>query len=347
VSWARSATQVALLWLAAAAAPQVAPAADCSPAEGLHFICGPVATEDLVQVPATRWLLGSGLNVGQPARLQRIDTRRRTARLLQPQWQGAAPVTPDCTRPPDPQRWSTDGLAVLPGRHGRHRLYVANHGDRPAIELFDLRAGRDGPAVQWIGCVQLPADTLPNAVVALPDGGLIVLSFHDPQDSKAWQRMARGEDTGRLFEWHPGGVLQPLPNGQMSGGNGLALSADGHWLYASAWSGRRLVLLSRRDGTRRELALDFLPDNLKVLADGSLLVAGQRTTVERIAACAGPRCPQPWVVARIDIPSGSVHELASGPGSARIDYATGALQLDGTLYITARSDDRIAYLPVP
>ena len=133
----------------------------------------------------------------------------------------------------------------------------------------------------------------------------------------------------------------------MSGGNGIALSPDGQWIYASAWSGRRLVVLSRRDGSRREIPLDFMPDNLHTLPDGSLLVGGQRTTVEAVAACSGPQCPRPWVVAHIDPRSGAVQTLLAGKGSAEVDYACGALRVDGTLFVTVRGDRRIVYAPYP
>src|SRR5260221_376059 len=83
---------------------------------------------------------------------------------------------------------------------------------------------------------------------------------------------------------------------------------------ASAWSARRLVVLSRRDGARREIALDFMPDNIHRLQDGTLLVAGQRTTVEVIRSCTGPQCPQPWVIVRVDPPSGQVLPLLEQEG---------------------------------
>lgn len=101
------------------------------------------------------------------------------------------------------------------------------------------------------------------------------------------------------------------------------------------------------DGSRRELVLDFLPDNIKVLPDGTLLVAGQRSTVERIAACNGPRCPQPWVVARVDPRSGAAQVLLSGPGSERVDYAAGALIVGSELYVTVRGDNRLVHTPLP
>jgi hypothetical protein len=90
--------------------------------------------------------------------------------------------------------------------------------------------------------------------------------------------MARGEATGRVLEWHPGKGFQALPDSQMSGGNGLAMSADGREIYASAWAGARLVVLRRDGGTRREVPLPFLQDNIHVLADGTLLVGGQATS---------------------------------------------------------------------
>lgn len=336
----------AALCLLSLGVASAASAADCQPAEGLQFICGPVASEDLVQIPGTALLISSGLNVGQPAALHLIHTDTHTATVLQPRWQPGS-TTLQCRQPPDPTRWSTDGLALLPARRGPHRLYVANHGDRAAVELFEVRMVGAEPLLQWVGCVPLPAGTLPNAVTALPDGGLLVISFHNPQDPQAWQRMARGEHTGRIFEWHPGGLLREVPGSAMSGGNGLALSADGRELYASAWSGSRIVVLSRVDGSRRELVLDFLPDNIKVLPDGTLLVAGQRSTVERIAACNGPRCPQPWVVARVDPRSGAAQVLLSGPGSERVDYAAGALIVGSELYVTVRGDNRLVHTPLP
>ena len=70
---------------------------------------------------------------------------------------------------------------------------------------------------------------------------------------------------------------------------------------------------------------------------------GQRTTVQSIAACNGPHCPQPWIVARVDPRSGAVRHLLTGAGTATVDYACGALLVEGTLYVSVRGDRRIAY----
>ena len=172
-----------------------APFADaCTPGDGLHYVCGPVASEDLVQVPGTHWLIASSLNVGQPARLWRVDTRSHRAAALDMKGLSASRAArpargaSGCSGPPDPARLSTDGLALRPGQRGLHRLYAANHGDRNAIEIFELDARGPLPALRWVDCAPMPPGTLPNAVTPLPDGGLLVVSFHDPEDPRPGRR---------------------------------------------------------------------------------------------------------------------------------------------------------------
>jgi hypothetical protein len=341
------ATIAAALVLAAALSGEGAsqPAGACDRAEGLDFVCGPVASEDLVAVPGTPWLVGSGLNVGAPAHLYLLDTRTKAAVEAFPaDPQGPPPPRdPGCPGPPDPRGMSMDGLGLRPGAEGRHILYAANHGDRTAIEMFRVEAREGRPRLSWFGCLPLPPRTLPNAVAPLPGGGLLVSSFYDPSDKAAWARMARGEPTGRLLEWRPGQGFRAVPGGAMSGANGLELSADAGLIFASAWAERKLVVISRADGRRREIPLDFMPDNIRRRIDGTLLVAGQQTRVEPIAAC-GAQCPQPWVVAEVDPRTGAVRTLLRREGTAAVNYACTALEANGEIYITVRGDDRIAYL---
>jgi hypothetical protein len=338
---------IGLLGLAVSAANGApGPAAGCAPGAGLHYICGPQASEDLVRIPHTNWLIASGMNVGAPAHLYLIDTAHKISSILYPLAAAGAPATAPsgpCSGPPDPARMSMDGLALRPGPDGLHTLYAANHGDRMAIEFFAIDAREAQPKLRWTGCAPLPAGTLPNAVTTLPDGGLLVISFYDPNDAAAWTRMAAGQDTGRILEWHATRGFEAVPGSATSGGNGIETSADGAVIYASSWSSRQLVILSRRDGSRRAIRLNFMPDNLHRQADGSLLVAGQRTTVAAIRACTGAQCPQPWVVARVQPDTGRVQPLLSGRGSTAVNYACGAVALNGTVYLTVRGAQRIAY----
>jgi hypothetical protein len=321
----------------------------CLPDSGMAAICGPVASEDLARIPGTRWLIASGLNVGAPARLYVVDTRAKRARVVfpsrHPRMQMQASLRGHCPGPLRPERMSLDGLNIRAGAKGSPAmLLAANHGDRHAIEFFRIDL-RPDPALTWVGCVSMPTGTLANAVVPLADGGMLVSSFHDPQDSDAWNRMDRGEATGGVWEWHADSGWKLLTPGGIPGANGIELSADGRMLYASAWASSQLQVIDRASGSLRVVELGFRPDNIHRGADGTLLVGGQRAAVHDIAAC-GAACPQPWLVARFNPETGEIATLVSGTGSRAINYACGALEVDGELFMTLRGESRIAWAPL-
>jgi len=359
----RSARSVRLAWAALALTcihASVAPGAvsrvralaqhePCTPRDGLSFICGPEGSEDIVRIPGTTWLIASGLNLGRPAHLFLIDARRKRASVLFPAAgalaaQARMRSASGCAGPPDPARMSMDGLGLRAGPSGRDMLYAANHGDRMAIEEFAVDARMDPPRAMWVDCAPLPAGTLPNAVAPLADSGFLVTTFYDPRDQSSWERMARAERTGRILKWEPESGFRTLPGSEMSGANGLATSRDGRIVYASAWSARKVLLLPVTGGRRREIPLDFMPDNIHLLVDGTLLVGGQRTTVERIARCGGGACPQAWAIVRIDPRSGVVQPLLTRPGTPEVNYACGGIELGGVLYFTDRGTRSVAYI---
>lgn len=332
-----------LRWVAAALAlglsSCVTPAATtaCAPEQGLHFVCGTGAMEDVAAIPGTPWLIGGELNLGAPARLRLIDRAGLTVADLATDFAPPTVLVGDCPGPPDPQRWSVSGLA-LDGA----RLLVINHGDRMAVELFALDRSGAQPWLHWQGCALMPPGTLPNALTPDGSGGFYVVSFHDPADGQAFAHMAQGQATGSVWHWRPGQGFAPVAAGPLVGGNGIALAPDGGTLWISAWGAGELVALDLASGARRVVPLGFLPDNLHFAADGALLVAGQRAEVAAIGMC-GPRCPQGWVVARVDPVSGAVTPLLEGAGSDAIDYAAGVREVAGTLWVTLRSDGRIGW----
>jgi sugar lactone lactonase YvrE len=322
----------------------------CAPSDGLHYVCGPTASEDLVRIPGTCWLVTSGLNIGSPAHLCTVDIRTRRAAILfpigTPTMKRDPDIGSDSFSPPDLATISIDGINLRAGADGQHLLYAANHGDRFAIEIFKIDTRGPVPTASWAGCVKMPAGTRANAVVPLSDGGFLAGSFYDPRDEHAWAKMGRGEPTGSLWEWHAADGFRRIDAGEISGANGLEINADETTIYVSAWSGKALVILDRRSGARRIIPLEFLPDNIKRAADGTLFIAGQCSTVAKIAACDGPECPQDWIVVRIDPVLAKVTPVVTRSGNALINYACAALEAEGTLYITARGDRRLAYLPM-
>ena len=332
--------------------PHTGAAQSCPGREGLQFICGPQGSEDLVPLPHTPWLIASGLNLGKPAHLYWIDTQAKRALPayppapgeLMPPSRAVSSSTPLCPQPPDPSRMSTDGLGLRRGPDRIHMLYAANHGDRNAIEFFEVDTRGARPSIQWVGCAPLPPRTLPNAVVPLPGEGLLVTSFYDPTDPRSWERMARGEPTGRILEWHAQSGFRELPGSAVSGANGIELSEDGRLVYLSAWSGRELLILPRAGGKAEHIPLDFMPDNIHRLEDGALLVGGQRTEVARIEHCGAGPCPQPWVLVRVDPRTHRIEPLLSRSGTPEVNYACGGVFVAGELYFTARGSRSLAFL---
>src|SRR5262245_49119945 len=134
-----------------------APAPSCEPTAGLTFICGLQNPEDVVLVPATRWLLASGMAPG--AGLTAVDTQTKRARKLYAP--GAAAVRADKTRfgncpgPLDPAQAVLHGLALRSSTGGRYTVYATNHGGRESVEVFELNVGTAGDqniSASWIGC---------------------------------------------------------------------------------------------------------------------------------------------------------------------------------------------------
>lgn len=322
----------------------------CAPRDGLTFICGTGAMEDLAPVPGTRYLLAGGMRFTEPVPIRLIDTVRGTMEVAWPRPASShmdKANYPDCPGPPDASRMSTTGLALQSLTPTLSRFYAVNDGDRRAIEVFEVAlAAAPGapvaPRLGWIGCIPLSAGTNPNAVTPLDGRALAIVSM----DAGAPERMERhiaGDAQGSVWIWRPGEGLKPLPGVRLRGGNGIASSADNRWLYVSAWSGAQLVRIAV-DGhvTPQYIDLPFLPDNVKRLPDGTLLLAAQRPPVARIARCGGPSCPADWLIARFEPAMLQWTVVHEAPGSESLNYATGAVEHDGRIWIANRGDGRIA-----
>ena len=310
----------------------------------------------MVALPRGHWLIGGGMHLGRSAHVIAIDIWRKRSVPVWPV--DAAAAQPGrstgrregdagCPGPPDPAGLSLNGLALRPLRDAQALLYAVNTGDRRAVEIFAVSAGAGVPRLAWRGCIPMPAHVMPNAVAPLPGGGLVISNFYNPDDPAAWARMDQGVSMGQVLAWSARTGLHPIDVGPVSGPNGLETSRDGRWLYVSDWGGRHLVIVDLRRGTRSRLSLPFLPDNLRRLADGTIMIAGQATRPLAIAACTQASCPQPWAVARYEPRSRRLSLVTRQPGSSVMNYVTTALRVDGTLYLTGRGEGQILYSADP
>jgi sugar lactone lactonase YvrE len=327
----------------------------CDPFGNLGFVCGPINSEDLVQVPGTAWIVASGMDGGKAGprgSLHLVDSVDKIWRTLfpdgNPQVRWDRQTYGDCPNPPDLAKFSAHGLNLRPGPDGISTLYVVNHGGRESIEIFALDAKSGDPEVVWIGCAVMPPHTWPNSVAPLPDGGMVVTDMFDPADPKVPEKLAAGADTGAVYEWHPHRGFTLVPNSHMSGNNGIEVSRDGKWIYVAAWGNKAVVRLARGGGAVRRdmLPAGFLVDNLRWAPDGRLIVAGQNVAAGEVFTCfksSAPRCTQPWRIVRWDTTAMTLSPVASNPGNPEFGDATVGLQIGSDMFVGTFRGDRIAY----
>jgi sugar lactone lactonase YvrE len=335
--------------LACAATPPAAPASGCSPDGALHYVCGPVNAEDLARIGNTRWLVTSGmdgpLNGGAPARghLYLVDHQ---AKSWVDWFPGAAPASrhdtrmfKECPGPIDTSSFSAHGLSVHEQSANRFRLYVTGHGAREAIEIFDVETAGARPAITWIGCVVLPDKVSSNSVTVLPDGGFVTSQFMNRSlpMGDAFSQVTRGEVNGMLYEWHPGGKVEPIAGTELSGANGIAASADGRTIFVAAYGSGEVVRFERGTGQIKKTAVkvDITPDNLRWAPDGKLLAAGGMHGAPGSTA---------WAVLEIDPKTLAVRRVAGGDRLTGMRGVTVGAKVGNEMWLGTFSGDRIGYV---
>ena len=328
----------------------------CEPSGDYAFVCGLESAEDLVRVPETKWIVASGF--GANGGIFLIDSTQKTWHRIYP---GDAPRAEqdmenfgNCPGSPNPNDFSTHGLNILPGDGGHSTLYVVGHGEREAIEVFDVNANGDTPTVTWTGCVMTPDGMAANSVASLADGSILatipLLTDIPISDALA------GNNTGGVFEWSPGDSGMTMVEGtDLPYANGIEVSADGGEFYVAS-SGLLTVIAYSNSNPARLLRssepFGFVPDNLHRAPDGNLLTAGLNLydevcgdvpQSEEFDLGAFASCPRPFTVLSVDPQSMQGTVIASGPANERFSNITMALPLGNELWIGTFAGDRVAY----
>ncbi|MEP7314211.1 MAG: hypothetical protein ABI859_16630 [Pseudomonadota bacterium] len=336
----------------AAAAGAAAPPPDCTPDGALQFVCGPQNAEDLVRIGETRWLIASGMDGALTGagsahgHLYLIDHRTKAWQVAFP---GDAPafrqdrkLYGSCPGPLNRNNFSAHGLALKEQSRGRYKLYVVGHGDREAIEIFEVDARGQTPAVTWTGCVVLPDDVLANSVAILPDWGFVTTKFLDrtlPQ-AEAMAQARQGKLNGAIFEWHPGGRVTAIPGTELSAPNGIEVSADGNTIYVAVFGTHEFVRFRRdRSGLEKEaVPVAISADNVRWTAKGKLLTTGGNY--------AGPTAPRTtgWTVVEVDPDTLATRTVASGDSSKGMQALSVALGVDADIWVGTFAGDRLGYV---
>lgn len=316
----------------------------------------PASAKDLVLIPGTKWIIASGFSGN--VSLYLVDSEQKT-------WSSRYPTDGPrarqnmatyggCPGTPDPNGFVAHGLNIRPGADGHSTLYVVGHGEREAIEVFDVDARGATPVLTWIGCVMTPDGMQANSVASFADGSLVTtIPLHTGILINA---AFVGRATGAVYEWSPGNAgFVKIEGTDMPYGNGIEVSHDGEEFYVASSGLQKVLAFSNSNPTRllrSSKAFSFIPDNLHRGSDGNLLTAG----LDIVDPVCGnvlmslefdlgtyASCPRPFTVLSIDPQTMQDSVVASSPAQKRFSNITMALEVGSELWIGTFAGDRIAY----
>ena len=326
------ATAACLLSLAAPSAAQ------CEPDGDIQFVCGPISPEDLALVPDTPWVIVASWE--PDGYVSAADSHDHSTIRLFPT--ATSQARHDTATYGDCPGMTTDGfrahgISLRPGGDDTHTLYVVRHGEREAVEVFEIDARGARPGLTWVGCAVAPEGLGLNAVVALPDGGFAATS---PRTSDIW-------------EWHTGDGWTPVPGSEDIGPNGLEVSADGRWFLVAGYGSQSVIRLSRGQSPVKKdtVEVGFNIDNVHWAPDGTLLAAGHRApTRTRVGECIGRRNCEGITshVARVDTQALTSREIFTYPTNDYLILGTVAIEVGDELWVGGvAGGTRIARVPLP
>jgi sugar lactone lactonase YvrE len=193
-----------------------------------------------------------------------------------------------------------------------------------------------------------PPRTSGNALAHMPDGGFVLTSMFDPTDPDFLSKFAQGQTTGGVWHWTSGNGWSRFGSLELSGANGIAATLDGSAVYVSEWSARRIWRLGSGGEPVGHAQTLFLPDNLRWTSDGKLLLAGQASRPELMFGCEARGEPYPlaFEVAVVDPDTMMLEsQVRADERQAKawgFGGATGALEVDGELWVGSFTGERIA-----
>lgn len=329
---------------------------DCAGAEGYQYLCGPASAEDLVRVPGSRWIIASGFAEG--VSLYLVDSQQKTWGKLYPADAPRARQDMErygaCPGSPDPNAFRAHGLNIQPGEGGHSTLYVVGHGEREAIEVFDVDASGEAPEVTWVGCVMTPDGMEANSVAALPDGTLLAtIPLHA---GFGIEQILAGQPTGAVHAWSPGDAgFTQVEGTEMPYANGIEVSADGSEFYIASSGLLKVLAFSNTNPAqllRSSEVLSFIPDNLHRDERGRLVTAGMEVNdpvcgdipmMVEFDFPAFMACHRPFTALAVDPETMQTEVIAASAAHPNFSNITMALQVDDELWVGTFAGDRIAY----
>ena len=322
----------------------------------IKYLQGPLNAEDMQPLGETQWLVTSGLN-GAPTNkdhtghIYLINRKEKTFEELFPgamqQLKPDKELFNDCQRPVNHNKFSGHGMDLKLQSSGLYRLYVINHGEREAIEVFSIDAKGAKPAISWAGCVTLPKEVMANGVAILQDGGFLTTNYFDPTKPNARAELIQGKISGAVYEWHPGGDVKAINGTELSGPNGIAITPNNEWVYLTAFGAREILRFNRTKSpvTMESVKLDITPDNIRWGDDGMLYTVGNKQVPPE--ECQNPPCRAGWSVYSVHPETLELKRIFSVDQTAALQNGTTALVKGNEIWVGTFAGDKIAYFPKP
>jgi hypothetical protein len=309
----------------------------CDSTDSVGFICGIENAEDLVRVPNSGWVIASGRESAVAGTLYAIHQTTRAHYALFP---GAGSVsvsslTGAANCPGPIVQFQPHGISIQQLANDQYELYVVGHGEREAIEIFELRLSADQPLLRWSGCIPAP-DSVErfNAVTALP-GGRVAVTHLPPFNSER-----RG--LGEVWAWSAGDGWDVIPGGAISGANGIVAAPDGQSVFVSEYFSESLIQISLGDkaGQVNRYKIGYSIDNIRWSEDGQLLLTAHERNCDQKGQC-DRGAPGAYVLS-FDPETGQSEELFYYPAQTFLPIATVVEDVDGALWMGGiRGADRI------
>jgi len=195
--------------------------------------------------------------------------------------------------------------------------------------------------------VVLPDHINANSVAILADGGFVTTKILDALDPSPRAELSAGRVSGAVYEWHPGGEVTLMAGTELSGPNGIELSADQRYLFVATIGSREVVRfdLSTRPPTKASVSVSVRPDNLRWTGDGHLLTVGGNYIPPE--ECQNPPCSTGWSVIEIEPLTLEARRIAGADENAALQGASTALAVGDEIWIGTFNSDRVGYLPRP
>jgi hypothetical protein len=324
----------------------------CTAASDMSYVCDIVNAEDLVTVPGSAWILASSYSAG--GGVYAIDSSSRAFnQVYDPSnTKHDARAFPGCGSPPAADAFVSHGLNIRATGNGRSMLYVVGHGDREAIEVFEVESAAGAPELTWVGCVVMPEGLDANSVASHDDGSLwfTILMHH----GDTFVDVFAGKKTGAVYAWSPGETsIQKITGSELPGNNGIELSKDGTEVYVVSTGLSTISVFSNTNPMRllrTTPRMDFSPDNIHMTPEGLIMTGGPSwidhacETTEGFDLEAFATCPRGSIGATFDPITLKEVERWSARANPAFSNATMALKVGDDVWLGTFSGTRIGII---